>query len=145
MLFDYCVASHAIEHVPDMIGWVRGIMSVLRLGGLLNLAIPDREQTFDRRRRVTSTAEFIGDFVEKRTRPSAPQIFDAVASVMPMYEDIPVNFAHGLAVAQQTETSGAYVDVHCQVFTLSSFLESFGDLADMGLCLLRKPLRLLAR
>jgi len=48
--FDYVIASHVIEHVPDPIGWFREIAAVLKPGGVLALAIPDKRWTFDCRR-----------------------------------------------------------------------------------------------
>src|SRR5258706_9842625 len=40
--FDYVIASHVIEHVPDVIGWLREVSDVLKPEGMLCLAIPDR-------------------------------------------------------------------------------------------------------
>jgi hypothetical protein len=131
--FDYCVASHAIEHVPDMVGWIRGICRVLKVGGMLNLAVPDKTRSFDRLRRLTSTSEFVSDFIEKRTRPSARHIFDALAYVSPLHENDRRNLKQGLDAALMTEANGKYLDVHCHVFTLRSFLLVFADLAEMGL------------
>src|SRR5690606_34931736 len=37
--FDYIVASHVIEHVPDLITWVRELVSVLAPGGTIRLAV----------------------------------------------------------------------------------------------------------
>ncbi|MCG8373181.1 MAG: class I SAM-dependent methyltransferase, partial [Balneolales bacterium] len=34
--FDYVLASHVVEHVPDLIGWLKEIHSVLRVGGILS-------------------------------------------------------------------------------------------------------------
>ena len=45
--FDYAIASHVIEHVPNVLGWSQGIAEVLKDGGVFNLAIPDRRFTFD--------------------------------------------------------------------------------------------------
>jgi SAM-dependent methyltransferase len=39
---DYVVASHVIEHTPDLITWLEEIRSILRPGGTLRLAVPDR-------------------------------------------------------------------------------------------------------
>ncbi len=44
---DLLVASHVIEHVPDLITWLREIASVLKPTGQARLAIPDRRYTFD--------------------------------------------------------------------------------------------------
>ena len=38
--FDYLVASHVVEHVPDMIGWFGEIPAVLKAGGVLSLVFP---------------------------------------------------------------------------------------------------------
>ena len=44
---DYVVASHVIEHTPDLITWLGEIRQVLRPDGTLRLAIPDRRYSFD--------------------------------------------------------------------------------------------------
>ena len=46
---DYVLASHVIEHVPDMIGWLMDLHGALKEDGLICLAIPDRRFTFDLR------------------------------------------------------------------------------------------------
>jgi hypothetical protein len=40
--FDYCVATHVMEHVPDTIGWLNQILEVMHDGAVLALALPDR-------------------------------------------------------------------------------------------------------
>jgi SAM-dependent methyltransferase len=45
--FDYLVASHVVEHVPDVIGWFGEISAVLKPGGVLSLVVPDKRFTFD--------------------------------------------------------------------------------------------------
>src|SRR5262249_51335422 len=39
---DYVVASHVIEHVPDLIGWLKETHEALRDGGLLVMIVPDK-------------------------------------------------------------------------------------------------------
>jgi len=48
---DFVVASHVIEHVPDLVGWLSDIHAALRVGGVLALVIPDKRFTFDLHRR----------------------------------------------------------------------------------------------
>ena len=38
---DYVISSNVIENVPDMIKWFQEIRSVLKPGGIVNLAVPD--------------------------------------------------------------------------------------------------------
>jgi SAM-dependent methyltransferase len=50
---DFIVAIHLLEHVEDPIAAFREFERVLRHGGTLYLALPDKRKTFDRRRTVT--------------------------------------------------------------------------------------------
>ena len=45
--YQHVVASHVIEHVPDMVGWLRDVAQVLTWDGALLLAVPDRRYCFD--------------------------------------------------------------------------------------------------
>ncbi|HEY0521693.1 MAG TPA: methyltransferase domain-containing protein, partial [Ilumatobacteraceae bacterium] len=74
--FDYVIASHVIEHVPDVIGWFADIRSVLRDDGVLSLAIPDHRRCFDALRSPTVTADLIEAYLTKPTIPSPRQVFD---------------------------------------------------------------------
>lgn len=37
--FDYLIASHVIEHIPDLIGWLEEIVAVLWSGGIFSLVV----------------------------------------------------------------------------------------------------------
>lgn len=50
---DFVIANHVIEHFQNPILFFKNAHRVLRKGGILFLAIPDKEQTFDRARAVT--------------------------------------------------------------------------------------------
>lgn len=59
--FDFVVANHVLEHLTDpiraLIEWHR----ILRPGGLLMLALPDKRFTFDAHRRRTSLDHLVAD------------------------------------------------------------------------------------
>ena len=131
--FDFALASHVVEHTPDMIGWLRSIADVLVVGGLLNLAIPDKERSFDHRRRVTSTSTFIANHINEATVPTAEQVIDHIAYVCEVGTSPPPHLANAMAVATAVKSSGEYVDVHCQVFTQDSWLHVMEDLAELDL------------
>lgn len=131
--FDFCLSSHVIEHVPDMIGWLKEIGSILKHGGLCNMAIPDKEKTFDHRRQLTGTAQLIGNHLRRLNRPCAEQIFDHVAYTDPIMSNAPIRERGALELAKKSELDSQYYDVHCQVFTQQSFLEIFSSLARMNL------------
>ena len=74
MTFDAVIASHVVEHVPDPVGWLQHLSSVLKPGGTVGLVIPDKRFTFDHNRRVSETADLIDAHVRaplsRRTRSS---------------------------------------------------------------------------
>lgn len=66
--FDYVLASHVIGHVSNFIGWLKEIRSVLKTGGILSLAIPDKRFTFDYFRQLTKPADILGAYLlQKKT------------------------------------------------------------------------------
>ena len=144
--FDYVIASHVIEHVPDMVGWLTEIAAVLRPGGRLYLAVPDRRYTFDHFRRTSGLAEFIGAYLARSRRPTPTQVFDQGAYYCEL--DAPSAWVgppdpkrhltlEGLRQALKTATAVAerphYLNVHCWVFTPRSLLETLVALVDLDL------------
>jgi SAM-dependent methyltransferase len=50
---DFVIANHFLEHCPDPIRSLQTILRVLKKGGILYMAIPDKRHTFDLCRPVT--------------------------------------------------------------------------------------------
>lgn len=137
MKYDYALASHVIEHVADPIGWLRQIAFVLKDSGIVSLAVPDKERTFDHLRAVTRPADLIDGYIRRIPRPSPRHVFDHITSVSQIgFEPRPATpatireaFEHAVAV----HVSERYVDVHCHVFTQDSFLKVFETIAHTGI------------
>jgi predicted SAM-dependent methyltransferase len=58
---DFVIANHFLEHCQDPIGALESMFRVLRPGGILYLAVPDRRFTFDAGRPVTSLEHVLED------------------------------------------------------------------------------------
>ena len=143
---DYVVASHVIEHVPNMIGWLDELRGILRPGGLIKLAVPDRRATFDICRRETDLVDLLVAYVCGATRPQLREILDAHAfstrgidapaawaGTLPPEAATPMaTLPEALAYARAAAQDGEYHDVHCWVFTPSSFAALFRTLATAG-------------
>ncbi|MEJ0047477.1 MAG: methyltransferase domain-containing protein [Rhodospirillales bacterium] len=80
--FDYVIACHVIEHVPNLIGWLAEIAAVLRPNGRLILAVPDRRYTYDLLRRETTLSDLIDHHFRAARRPTPGQVFDCKANVV---------------------------------------------------------------
>jgi predicted SAM-dependent methyltransferase len=61
---DFVIANHFIEHCQDPIGALLNMFRVLKPGGVLYLAIPDKRNSFDRDRPVTPLEHVIRDYKE---------------------------------------------------------------------------------
>lgn len=64
--YDFVLSSHTIEHTANPLQALAEWIRVLKTGGLLVLALPHRDGTFDYRRPVTMLRHLIEDF-ERRT------------------------------------------------------------------------------
>jgi predicted SAM-dependent methyltransferase len=61
---DFVVANHFLEHTQDPVRTLLNAFRVLRPGGVLYLAVPDKRYTFDRDRAVTPLDHLLRDFHE---------------------------------------------------------------------------------
>jgi SAM-dependent methyltransferase len=142
---DYVVASHVIEHVPDVIGWLQQISAVLKPGGRLCLAIPDKHFTFDYLGTVSTFGDFLDAHLNRRTAPSVKQVYDffrTAAHVSPVRAWLglvaPGRLEHWSTAEDALQKSrerqaGEAIEVHCFLFTPASFLSIFRELVTHAL------------
>lgn len=146
MDFDYVIASHVIEHVPDVIGWLNEIQEVLKIGGTVSLAIPDKRYTFDYFRKESTVAELIDAYLNRYRRPSTRQIFDHYSNAVNIsvndawdktlsIKDVELHHSDELAYKLSLESldTGRYIDCHCSVFTCDRFIEILEKLFRLNL------------
>ncbi len=74
--FDWVMASHVIEHVPDLIGWLQELAEVTVDGGHLLLAVPDRRYCFDLHRPGTTVGQLIEAHERGDVVPSVRAVYD---------------------------------------------------------------------
>ena len=145
-LFDYVIASHVIEHVPDMITWLMEIRAVLKEGGRIRLVIPDRRFTFDYLREETRLADLLYAHLIRARIPQPQLIIDFTLNASAVdsqaaWEDridpaqLEKHFPPDapLKLARDVLDNQTYHDVHCWVFTPKSFARLLGQLSAMEL------------
>ncbi len=143
---DYVVASHVIEHCPDLITWLAEIKTILKSGGSLRLAIPDRRFTFDYLRFETRIHDVLDAYLRKARTPLPRQIIEFFSYARVVNSFIAwegrLNVAElprmgspndGMNIAQDALLNGNYHDVHCWVFTPLSFAEVCIEMAKLDL------------
>jgi hypothetical protein len=140
---DYVVASHVVEHVPNLIGWLNELTVLLNQGGEIRLVVPDKRFTFDYLRAKTRLVDVLyADLVNARY-PQAHIAMDHILNVTTL--DIAQAWRSEInpwqlkrlntvedarRLARQILDCGGYHDVHCWVFTPHSMAVLFVELID---------------
>ncbi len=141
----YIVASHVIEHTPDLLGFLQSCEALLAPRGVLLLAVPDKRHCFDVLQSLTSTGAVLQAHLDRRVRPSPGTVFDEVAynairggaiGWSPQNRE-PLHFFasldHASFAYRDACENPTYHDVHVWRFVPSSFRLIVRDLNEIGL------------
>lgn len=143
--YDWIIASHVIEHVPDLLSFLRECEALLKPTGHLSLIVPDKRYCFDHFAAISTTGDVIDAFEEKRTRPSPGQVFNHIANFTTLGGAIAweaktegdYELSHSIEEArslfQRARETTEYFDVHCWRFTPESFRLLLSDFNTLGL------------
>jgi predicted SAM-dependent methyltransferase len=112
---DFIVANHFIEHTQDPIATLASHARVLRPGGVLFMAVPDKRATFDAERPVTTLEHLVRDHAEgpEWSRHGHFEEFTRLAEHTPEAE-----VAERARLLQEIDYS-----IHFHVFTPAVFAE----------------------
>jgi len=142
---DYVVASHVVEHVPDLLGWLAALRRVLRPGGEIRLVVPDKRFCFDCHRAETTLADILAAKVAAPASPPIARIADQFLHVVeadaaaiwagrppPPPAIDAARWAWAEGVCREVLDSGRYQDVHCWIFTPRSFCSLMARLCEFA-------------
>jgi hypothetical protein len=142
--FDAFIASHVIEHTPDLIAFLEAAAVLLKPEGIVALAIPDKRYCFDYFQPLTTTGQLLAAHAEGRSRHSRRFAFDHIAYAVEsggagawgQHPSGQFRFYHTIEQARDLFAStGAredYVDLHAWRFTPTSFELLLVELARLG-------------
>lgn len=145
--FDYVIASHVIEHVPDLLSFLQQCSRALKPGGIMSFAVPDMRKCFDLLKRPTSIADVLAAFREKRIKHSPETLFIAEGWGVKRGErgawiegdDARISFTGRLSDAWASYRSRLsnppqeYQDAHAWYFTPATFQLLMLELGYLGL------------
>lgn len=143
--FQWVIASHVVEHVPDLIAFLADVAAIVDDGGRLALVVPDRRYCFDALRPPTTIGEMLLAHDNQDRRPSVRAVFDHFSSAVgydpaALWRGVPADPANRLYPLQQAwdlvqrrRTTEDYLDSHTWLFTPESFVEQLSVLARLGL------------
>lgn len=147
--FQYLIASHVIEHIPDIISFFRQVSNLANQNFILSLAVPDCRRTFDFFKPLSSSADALLAYREKRSLHSPETMFvarayavwvDRISAWLPgqsgeLYLPDSLDQAHLQYIdylAKHEAGTQAYVDSHCWYWTPSSFELMILELNHLG-------------
>lgn len=148
--YDWIIASHLIEHTPDLIGFLNNCDSILKDDGVISLVIPDKRYCFDHYRPITGISQVIdGHFQKNKIHTPgtvAEYYLDRTTKngEIAWYSNAPgtYEFAYSLDEAVQALDlalkENTYVDLHSWCFVPHSFRLILHDLYQLGLIHLRE-------
>ena len=143
--FAAVVASHSIEHQPDLVRHLEEVARVLRANGRYYLVVPDKRFCFDHFLAESTIADILDAFEEERTVHRLGSVIEHVALVT--HNDPARHWRgdHGHvddgerrrraaeAIDAYRRSAGGYLDVHAWQFTPASFRAAMQTLAELGL------------
>ena len=146
--FDAIVASHVLEHMPDLLAFLDSCRRLLRDDGMLIFALPDKRWCFDFFRPASLAGDVLLAHHESRKIHSAAVLYNEISYSMTLggrpgwavgEEATELVFAHEPGTAQlvfEQITGGdqTYRDAHAWQFTPSSFELLILDLSQTGAC-----------
>jgi len=144
--YDWIIASHVIEHVPDLISYLQQCEKLLKLKGVLSLVIQDKRYCFDYFSSISSTGNVLDAYAERRIKPSPGQIFDQFSNASKRNGDISwsadakggadelsYTFSEAQDYWQKSISTADYIDAHCWRLTPAFFRLLIADLQALGL------------
>ncbi|WOD40407.1 hypothetical protein [Nodosilinea sp. E11] len=148
--YDWVIASHMIEHTPDLIGFLNDCTKVLNERGVISLAIPDKRYCFDHYRPITGLAQLIDHHHQQSTIHTPGTVAEYMLNVVSLSGNIAWSpqamgnfaFVHSCDDAQQSMQrvidQQAYLDVHAWCFVPHSFRLLMHDLFELGMISVRE-------
>ena len=143
--YDWVLAAHVIEHVPDIIDWLDQIAQVTVEGGKLFLLVPDRRYCFDIHRPGSTIGQMLLEHELGQTVPSVRAVYDHKRGAVEVdkadaWRGRPPGYAArknslpSVMKSVDRARKGEYVDAHVWTFTSGSLHEQIIELRELGLC-----------
>lgn len=140
--YRWIIASHVIEHIPDLVGFLGRCQDALSDSGRLFLIVPDHRRCFDLLRPASTPGQVLQAHLEQRRTHSMAALFDhylyavtkngviSWADVEPGEVKAMFTAADAWRIASPERAS--YEDCHGWTFTPSSCRLVFTVLANLG-------------
>lgn len=113
--YDFLIANHMLEHTENFFETIQNHLRVIKKGGILFYAIPDKRFTFDKNRKLT-TYEHLKDELNNGVKENSYEHYLDVAMNIE-------NLKEEEAKEKATELLNEGMDTHFHVWTSETFIE----------------------
>jgi SAM-dependent methyltransferase/pyruvate-formate lyase-activating enzyme len=143
--FDTIIASHVVEHMPDLVGFFVSAIRLLKETGTIALAVPDKRYCFDYFRPHSTTGEVLGAIGTSRHTlktvfdSGAYSVFNDGAAGWGQHPVASIHFANTwpdverVLADYRAAPDGRYNDFHGWQFTPASFELLILELGHLGM------------
>ena len=136
--FEVIVLSHVLEHLPDPIGFLNSAAKLLKAGGYVTLALPDKRYCFDLFRPLTTTGQWLSALRQKNAFHDHVALFDYSSMAVAKrgriawvddrhkardltFVKMTIESAYAQFFGDEARNANNYEDCHASVFTPASF------------------------
>jgi len=112
---DFVIANHFLEHCEDSIAAVDAFLRVVRGGGIVYLAVPDKRFSFDVGRSITTLEHLLADHARGPDASRREHYLDWATHVL--------SRSGGEAEAEAARLMEAHYSIHFHVWTRRSFFD----------------------
>lgn len=150
--YDAVLSSHSLEHMPDAIGFLLSCEKLIKPGGVIKLALPDKRCCFDFFSGLSTSGDMLSAHHNKDRVHSKRTSFNEVAyaaknngrhgwSIADQTTDLelvwPLDHAYAVFRRASATNEGEYFDFHAWKFTPSSFALIIEEISYLGFLGLR--------
>lgn len=150
--YDWIIASHVVEHVPNLVGFLNACDEVLNDNGVLSLAVPDVRFCFDHFRPISGLSKVVDAHYQNHTVHTPGSIAEFNLNLVDrdhepgwtenthLRDEYAFRYSPEMVLDQLSKavSGNGYVDCHAWCFTPNSFRLIMQDLFDLGLIRMRE-------
>ena len=143
--YDWIIASHVIEHIPDLVGFLVECSELLNEDGVISLVVPDKRYCFDRFRPISGLGQLIDRHLDSAKIHTVGTVAEFKMNATVRDHELSwsstdtgqLQFLHPLSDVEEAMSAvterAEYVDCHAWCFVPHSFRMLIDDLFTLGM------------
>jgi len=123
--FDFVCSSHVLEHIANPIKAIKEWMRVVKKGGVIYCAVPDKRFTFDHKRKRTTMQHLVSDYQSNIGPHDITHLQDIIFNVDLEMSDMTQKRMFNWLLDYAAVDSAAKSEPHHHVYTKEDLIQLF--------------------